>query len=250
MSNAIIDVGLICVGSEVTAPITVCNSNPTQSIPEVYVTVTLPKGVQFVGSDLPRGVYDQVTKIWSVGTLSKAECISGSFRFLITDDRYGKYKFNYSISTTAGCADCKDASGCAELQGLSCSQILKCEEPVCTEDYILECGSGLECTGNATSEDCECPLELEKTFEWINTDTARGTITGTPDNFTYRPDADFCGQAYAEYGLYCNDLLQSRGRVLFTNTCANAADDEFSLGKDSSGDFNVSLNDFKCLYGS
>lgn len=250
MEPTIIDIGLVCVGSVVRVPITVCNDSSTTSIPDVSVLVKAPYGLQYVTASVPRGSFNSELKTWVIGKLNRDECIVGELQYIVVDDTSPEYNFTYTVSTTNNCSSCSDLAGCILLKGLSCSQLNKCNPGVAKSSRML-CGSGVDCSGDVSTNDGTCLVGLTKTYQWLDTDVAMGTIEGDPDSFIFTPYEGYCGIGTATYGLYCNGILYDRGDIRFDITCVHGVPDTYIFYSDNvTLDFSAGENDHECFFGA
>jgi len=83
--------------------------------------------------------------------------------------------------------------------------------------------------------------------------TAFGDIDGTPDNFSYDPDAGFCGVGYIQYKTFCTvggseTDIGDATHTLHTS-CATPVDNNSTGAEDQPFVGNVGNNDFNCING-
>lgn len=94
----------------------------------VSLTITVPTGLAFAAgmSSVDRGVLDEGTGIWTIGSLVAGETVDASFCFEITDDCQGPYTVQMDL--TADECDCVlgNNSVCYILKGTSCCDIQNC----------------------------------------------------------------------------------------------------------------------------
>lgn len=243
-----VDIGSVCTGREISIPInSVCN-NGQFTIDGVLVQLdSIPSGLQYSTAILPQGTWNDTTDTWEVGTLTSGQCVDGEVFFHIIDEAASEFIFEFSITTTAEC-------DVAELN----THTITATGEICFNDnvglvnsaaIVIPQGS-VDFEGNFTKGDEDCPLELAQTFEWLSTNQLSGTISGTPDAFTYTPDPSFCGQEFARYGMYCNGNLVDEGIAVFNITCACADIDEIFIEKNTATNGTVATNDCPCMYGA
>lgn len=167
MTNTItIDITVTSVGSVISLPITVCNTTDVD-FSSTYVEVTVPSGVQFLVSSVPKGTYDLVSNKWTIGQIKAGNCFTAEIQFVIVDDTDPTYKFEYTFKNSEKCESFSEITQCIIYSGLSCSQLRECDKNL-TTNSILICSSGFECSGDVSIGDEPCPYSLNKTYKWID----------------------------------------------------------------------------------
>ncbi len=78
------------------------------------------------------------------------------------------------------------------------------------DDYAIGV-KNMDVTGDASVNDLGCfPGVTTTTFQWVSTTGVfGGTVTGTPDAFTYTPPTDFCGADALRYEVLCDGVVFS-----------------------------------------
>jgi hypothetical protein len=140
----------------------ICNQSHN-IMSDVIVNISTPLGLEFVSANLPRGIYDETTGIWTIGDMYVMEEFSGdktpTFCYRVSDctdidgnplddatvasiedgsytgvlddlrtgDCFIPYIWNVSIETP-GCIDCNpnDNSYCIIVDGISCCEVKEC----------------------------------------------------------------------------------------------------------------------------
>jgi hypothetical protein len=121
------DIKYFTVGTTFCVEIANVRNNGPDVATGVQVLVTVPAGVTFLSSSVDKGIYNPITKTWSVGSLLPNETVNASLCWTITDDTLQQYSFVYEVSSTDGCDACLDNNQtCVNVIGLSCNDINSC----------------------------------------------------------------------------------------------------------------------------
>lgn len=246
-----IDIGLICVGSEICIPIENVNNKSTSSVTNVYVDVDIPNGLLYKSHSMGQGSYDSSTKRWTIGTMHPQQILQGQICFTVVEDCLEPYVFTFTVNSQDGCEDAEcfeDNIWCVNANGWSCCELKKCDPDIARPNYFVIPQNDIDYPINVSSNDAECPAGTP-TYEWIETQLIHGTISGTPDNAKYTPLQGFTGMGLALYGKYCEGNLVDKNIVALYVTAGVPTDDIFILEKDTVFEGNVSANDLTCING-
>lgn len=218
----------------------------------VVVDFTIPDGLTYLSSTVPRGSYNPGTKRWTVGNILPGEVLSIEMCFTISDGCKAPYTIVADISSVDACeADASDNQLCYVVKGLSCCDLNRCNNGILTNNDIVIVPNGyvdfpIDISGN----DDACPDTSLPTYQWSDLSLLNGTISGLPDNAIYTPDADFCGVSIAKYQMLCNGNVQGEGTVLVYVSCPHGQEDHF-YGQDGvTFTGSVANNDIPCSFGA
>lgn len=251
MSQKTIEKTLICPGTKLSLPLENIKNNETFTVNNIEVSVVVPDGVTLDSVNLPRGTYNSVSGIWSIGSMAPGETLFGELIFEVIDDCLAPFKFTYQVGVTGTdyCeTDGTNNGGCVLFTGLTCCEITEsCEENMAKDNaYVVP--RNFAYPFNVSLNDDACITGATRTYQWIEL-PAHGTITGLPDNSVYTPNDGYCGVDHAVYGLFCNGSLQDKATVTFHVSCGLAVDDWLETPVDTPLNALASLNDLSCING-
>lgn len=87
----------------------------------VTLTLTIPDGVSLHSYTIPKGSYDSVQNIWTVGSLTPNQLAEAEFCFIVTDSSKDSYYFEFEVDTPNACSNCFDTPiYCIDVSGISC----------------------------------------------------------------------------------------------------------------------------------
>jgi len=106
-------------------------------VPEAYIQVAFPNGLEFVDADLTKGTYSDDLKLINLGEMCTGDKVRGSFKFRVIDECFKSGNITFNLFDTDECLtdqltqstnitsgfSCKDIQECF-AQGLDCTQPL------------------------------------------------------------------------------------------------------------------------------
>lgn len=108
---------------------------------EVYFDT--PSGLTFLTANLPQGSYDEVTGIWTIGTLYPGQVLTpdATIFYQVEDDCLAPFRWDITIGSTDACEEClENNSYCVKVDGLTCCDVKECitqGDLVCEPDNCL-----------------------------------------------------------------------------------------------------------------
>lgn len=235
----IVTLPLIATGQLIEVPIT--DVLVTNNAINFYIEFSIPAGVTYDSSSLPKGSYDSGTNRWNVGSVTAGELLQGLLYFTVTDDSKAPFEFVLTTSHSATYEPCIKITGptCYQLQPcISAGSLARDSELV---GVVGETVGPIDLTVN----DGNC---ANKTYSWLN--NANGALGGTPDAATYTPAALFFGTQIGEYGLYCNGQLTDTARVHLATSYAACTTQWVLSPTNAIYTGNVATSDLNCTNGA
>ena len=123
-SNYKID--LIYTGQTICVPVDEVKNNSGVTATDVIVKLDkVPDGLSFSSTNLTKGTYDENSRIWSIGSLTPLQVISGLFCFTVTDDSKAPFQLNFTVGLSEFCDTCDDNNKyCATVDGLTVTDLV------------------------------------------------------------------------------------------------------------------------------
>ena len=141
----------------------------------VRVTLTIPAGIELVvdGSTVSKGIFSDITGIWSVGSLIKNEVATGSFCFEVIDDCDSPFIIEFNVDSDACECTISNNSFTVVASGISCCAMNNCRPCDIYRALISQSG-----TNNPTVVVLENTLPGPIVWTRIDAGIYNGTLSG------------------------------------------------------------------------
>ena len=116
---------LIFIGQTLCVPIENVSNDSGVTATDVIVKLDkIPDGLTYMSSNLPRGEFDENSRIWTIGSMSPGEVLTGLLCFDVTDDSKAPYQFNFTVGLSDYCETCEEPNSyCVIVKGLTCTEL-------------------------------------------------------------------------------------------------------------------------------
>lgn len=117
----LIEERLICIGDKICTPIEQILNKTLSAVPGVNLLVKVPTGVIFSSQNLGQGVFNSVTNVWTIGTMTPGQVIFGELCWEVTDDCQAPFKFTFTLNaeSDAVCLLSDENEYCVVVDGLT-----------------------------------------------------------------------------------------------------------------------------------
>lgn len=115
------------LNKEISVPIQFATNKSDVIASNVVVTLDkTPDGLEYVRSNMERGTWDNITRTWTIGTMSPQESLMGEIIYKVTDDCAHDFRFIFQMSSS-GCEACLENNTlCVNISGISCCDLTPC----------------------------------------------------------------------------------------------------------------------------
>lgn len=143
------NLGIIYTGQTICVPIDNITNNSGVTATDVIVKLkSIPDGLEYASSQLSRGTYDINSRIWTIGTMSPKETLSGLLCFTVLDDSKEPYGFTFIVGLSEYCETCEEQNSyCVTVSGISCTDLAACGTIMIQgiyDDDLDAAGNGVE----------------------------------------------------------------------------------------------------------
>jgi uncharacterized repeat protein (TIGR01451 family) len=117
---------LIFIGQVICVPIEKVTNTSGVTATDVIVKLDkIPDGLTYTSSNLPRGEFDTNSRIWTIGSMSPQEELTGLLCFEVTDDSKAPFQFNFTVGLSDYCETCENPNAyCVTVKGLSLQELV------------------------------------------------------------------------------------------------------------------------------
>lgn len=122
------DLGVIFTGQTICVPVEHIKNTSGVVATDVIVKLDkVPDGLEYASSQLARGTFDPISRIWTIGTMSPGESLSGLLCFTVLDDSQEPFSFNFIVGLSDYCETCETPNSyCVIVKGISCIELYQC----------------------------------------------------------------------------------------------------------------------------